>query len=174
MPWQEGWFFPDFDDPAAPLGFGLDDSRMYEYAGIFIGNVGKPDDGSDTINVSWPGLVAGEQIAAGFAASASLGGGVALTAGQELRIAITDAQSSSVIRTISLNASAPRYFDPSFVFDNRVYRMTVSPLGLGASDSIDYSIDFTLAPIPEPATSVLLAAGIGLLALARRRLSGRC
>lgn len=169
MPWWEGWSFPDFDDPSAPLSFGLDDSRIYEHAGIFIGNVGKPDDDSDTINFSWPGLTAGEQVMASFEASASLGGGAALAAGQELRIAIADAQSGRVIRTISLSAGAPRYLYPSFVFDKRVYRMSVSPIGLGTNDSIDYSIDFMLAPVPEPATGALLAFGIGVLALARHR-----
>jgi hypothetical protein len=170
MPWQEGWFFPDFDDPSAPIGFGLDDSRIYEYAGIFIGNVGKPGDDSDKINFSWPGLAAGEQVSARFTVRAEVGG-AALTAGQQLRISIAEAQSNSVIRTISLNDSQPSYLDPNFVFDNRLYRMTVSPLGLNANDSIDYYIDFMLAPVPEPATVALMVAGIGLLALTERRRS---
>lgn len=167
MPWQEGWFFPDFDDPSAPLGFGLDDSRIYEYAGIFIGNVGKPGDGSDTINFSWSGLAAGEHITAAFVVRASLDGGTVLGAGQSLQINLADAQSSAVIRTIGLNAGAPVYQDPSFVFDPRAYRMTVSPAGLGANDSINYSIDFLLAPVPEPASAMLFI--VGLLALVRAR-----
>ncbi|KQY86425.1 PEP-CTERM sorting domain-containing protein [Pelomonas sp. Root1444] len=170
MPWQEGLFFPDFDEPSAPVAFGLDDSRFYEYAGVFIGNVGKAGDNSDTINFSWPALTRGEQISSSFSVRAAVGG-TALSSGQQLQIVIVDAQSSSLIRTINLNAAQPSYTDPAFVFDNRLYRMTVSPLGLAGAESMDYSIDVMLAPVPEPATSMLMAAGIGLFVLARRRQS---
>lgn len=112
-------------------------------------------------------MAAGEHITAALVVRASLDGGAVLGSGQSLQITLADAQSSTVIRTIGLNAGAPVYQDPSFVFDPRAYRMTVSPAGLGANDSINYSIDFLLAPVPEPASAMLFI--VGLLALLRAR-----
>ena len=113
MPFEEGVFFPDFDDSSAPIGFGLDDSRIYEYAGIFIGNVGNDGDTSDTINVAWYALKPGQQIVAGLRVGASIDGGSGLGQGQELRLVISDGSDGAVVRTIILAAGAPTYFEPN-------------------------------------------------------------
>lgn len=159
-PMLEGDLFPDFDDPAAPQVFYLDDSGLYDYAGFFIGNVGRPGDPADHIAFDWGGLKPGHTVNSFFQAAASANG-KRFDAGQGLEIKLT-AEDGAPVLTMTFDSAHAAYTYPNFTFNGGTYHMTAAPLGLAPTAGVDYWISMS-SPVPEPGDAGLAGLGIFIL-----------
>lgn len=164
--WEEGVDWPDFDDPSAISTFYLEDHSVYEYAAIFIGNVGRDGDPADHLSFSWSALKPGATVTSVLTWSTSSSEQFDSTQG--LRINFF-AQGSLV--SILLDKQHPSYTVP-IVFDSSIYRMSIMPAALAPADGIKYSLSIA-SPVPEPSALLLSAAGAVLLTFAARRAAQR-